>query len=454
MNEEQLRYLLQLINSGQGINSGYQPPSILDVPTGSAQLAPGTGPGGRGILQSDVNQAIQTQPNVDVPPDIPAVSSSDTNQRFTNLMQLYTGDPSGLLASNEPAGQVSGDPYNLPPANPGSTPTTAPDLAPGLGGPGSYPSDVTLPPGSGISIPSGDPLTFEDLLNLNTATGPGGTANYPTDPPVDASGNYLPNYTTVAGTPPDVPLVPPPGLTGGDPITPGVVAGTVLDPNDQANMVNHEQFPGGNLLTDAAGNLVDTAGNIIQAAGSFFKNAAGQIVNATGNIIQGVENFFTNNPAGYQPPPGTTLGETGPLNEGVRGSVPGETLPSGLFEGLGSPLQPVGGVNIPNMGGYRVSEIDRYTTPEALDELRRWMEGHYTTPTAFGQTAAQAPNPFSNNPFVGAPPSFQQLSQNEAYWGNIFRDRGYVLPPAAKGTPNPNGPNQTVARGTPPHASV
>ena len=436
MTQEQLSYLMRLIDSGQGFNSGYQPPSILDVPTGSAQLAPGTGPGGQGIRQSDVNQAIQTQPNVDVPPDIPAVSSPDMNQRFTDLMQLYTGDPSGFMASNNPAGQVPDDPYLPPAATIGSTPTTAPDLPPGLGGPGSYPADVTLPPGSGISIPSGDPLTFDDLTNLGPATGPGGTGNYPTSPDLTDPNRWEPTNQQVID--PQTGLPPPPATAVTDP--------SIIDPNDPNNNLtrggvsmplyptSQDVFPPAQPrgLLDQLGQPTDWP-----ATGQFFRDAAGHIVDAAGNIVkdvgqflnttgQHISNFFTNNPIGYQPPPGTALGETGPLNEAVTGSIPGENLPAGLFQGLGNPITPPGsGAGVAH-SDYP-SSIGGADSWQLLMNMLREGEGFTGTPS-MGSSANTSPT-FDQAIHSNVPWSAGTWTPaSAAYWNNVFSKRGYIFP--------------------------
>jgi hypothetical protein len=48
------------------------------------------------------------------------------------------------------------------------------------------------------------------------------------------------------------------------------------------------------------------------------------------------------------------MGPTGPLNEGIEASLGQSSsagLPQGLYQGLGNPVQPVGGINIGNLGG-------------------------------------------------------------------------------------------------------
>lgn len=301
--------------------SGY--PSIFDVPTSTAQLAPG-GPGGQGIRQSDVNQAIQTQPNVDVPPDIPAVAPPD---QFQNLLQSYLNDPSGFLASNEPAGQVvspGGQQFPPPSQNWPYTYNVGDPISP-------VPSQVT--PGGGVSDTGGvypvPPGTFDPQLTLDQSL----TAPITGDPTGDTSapaavqtpqGFTQDEWNAVMGIPMPTadlfaPSTEPPWAAGtttpaeggtppflgpeGQPMVDpqgNPVAGLNLSPNDLAANFNFNGQPaiyppqGGNFITDAAGNLVDAAGNIMHAAGSFFTDAAGNTIDAAGNIIQAAGNAVGN----------------------------------------------------------------------------------------------------------------------------------------------------------------
>ena len=172
MTQEQLNYIMQLMASGQQPGgSQYQPPSIWDVPTGTAEMAPG-GPGGQGIRQSDVNQAIQ--PNMDLPPDIPAVAAPNVNQQFSDLLQQYLNDPSRFLASNEPAGQVGSPGNQYQPPVPSATPASTPNM-PYTWNPGDPLSGPAPTPISDVSgRTTWDPLTFADLTNLNLSLDPEG----------------------------------------------------------------------------------------------------------------------------------------------------------------------------------------------------------------------------------------------------------------------------------------
>jgi hypothetical protein len=102
-------------------------------------------------------------------------------------------------------------------------------------------------------------------------------------------------------------------------------------------------------------------------------------------------------------------------------------------------------------GGGGPVQAGTYTSPAAMAELRRWMQGRYTPPGAL-----KYPSPI----LVGAAsrirgfgpvfmPSAQQQQALAQQWGNVFRDRGYVLPPTTGGRGGPVPP-RPGGRGTPP----
>lgn len=79
----------------------------------------------------------------------------------TSSSQTSQGQPGHEAPGPTVPPDYSGGAVDLPPVNPSSTPSTAPDLPPGLGGPGSYPSSSPFPtPPTYYNVPPNETSNF------------------------------------------------------------------------------------------------------------------------------------------------------------------------------------------------------------------------------------------------------------------------------------------------------
>jgi hypothetical protein len=352
--------------------------------------------------------------------------------------------------------------------------------------PQDYPADfgnIAPPVDTGVSAGIAQ-TPYEYQLPDNPFAGPSGlTGPLTPEEQMMAQSRYEANFgqqpgqdiPTAPGVEPDVlPAMPETGgmITTGQPgmldAEGNVIPGTALTPADEARLAN-QQVPvpppsGWNQPTNYA-NIPKMLGNL----GRFF----GGIPAALANLIRqpGYSSPAYLRSIGYQPGQGTgSLWPGGPGRFGdvvTAGDVSGGGQSPGDFQSV------VGGPNVIPMtggvggaggsfftrsghgsaggGGGGPVQAGTYTSPAAMAELRRWMQGRYTPPGAL-----KYPSPILVSAASGIRgfgpvfmPSAQQQQALAQQWGNVFRSRGYVLPPGAGGRGGPVPP-RPGGRGTPP----
>ena len=253
----------------------------------------------------------------------------------------------------------------------------------------------------------------------------------------------------------------------------GFVPGTQLSEADAAKRYNTQAFndprygvsdifhPGQamvKVLSDGTRIMVDAAGKAINAVGQGAQDLWSNILNDPRNTDPaylasiGYEEMGPEG-SGFMMPFGVAGPSMGSTDVGTYGAInAGSYFHGGASAGAQHGATSVAGATAG--GGGPPVQLSRYTTPGAYNDLRRWMGGRYTTPQSYGATQALAPNPFSSGPASIETP-YQTLLSNQQYWGDQFKQRGYILPPtpASPGPQFPGGGRQTLSRGTPPHAS-
>ena len=253
----------------------------------------------------------------------------------------------------------------------------------------------------------------------------------------------------------------------------GFVPGTQLSEADAAKRYNTQAFndprygvsdifhPGQamvKVLSDGTRIMVDAAGKAINAVGQGAQDLWSNILNDPRNTDPaylasiGYEEMGPEG-SGFMMPFGVAGPSMGSTDVGTYGAInAGSYFHGGASAGAQHGATSVAGATAG--GGGPPVQLSRYTTPGAYNDLRRWMGGRYTTPQSYSATQALAPNPFSSGPASIETP-YQTLLSNQQYWGDQFKQRGYILPPtpASPGPQFPGGGRQTLSRGTPPHAS-
>lgn len=258
---------------------------------------------------------------------------------------------------------------DIPPADTGEPPTTAPWANPAAGGPGSYPAPSPTPTPTAAQTP-GTPQQWGPGTNFvpmpaaypagtpdPNATPPGGTPA-PTPPP------YVYNDPYGTGTPGNVPLnpnqdyggIPAPGSA--DPTGGGIPApGTA-------------EIPGGGPTPGPLNDQMPLPTN--QPQGGPFN------VNALGNFFRSLGAMFPGDMGGF----GQPMGYFG---------VPGQN-PQGMF-GVGGPTMQAGGgsyfggsgsLDIPG-GGF----FNNQSSPSSIEGLGGKLAWHMAQPMFGGRTLAQ-----------------------------------------------------------------
>jgi hypothetical protein len=195
------------------------------------------------------------------------------SQAYLKYLEEQFGGEQAVSASGAGAGV---EPPDIPPANTGSTPSTAPDLNPGRGGPGSYPeTPPQWPPGGAIN-PGPNPTPPPNPFTPPPPPGGGSTdlpgPNEPLLPPPPGGGTVNVGDTenvTGGGNPPGAPratpappiprgaydLVPPPFNWGGWGEPMGYFNPGTYHPPGTGGIVNANMPAGGGYFGGHAGPL-------------------------------------------------------------------------------------------------------------------------------------------------------------------------------------------------------
>ena len=349
------------------------PPTLYDgVPSPDIQAIPNMGSYGQEPFLPYPNYQSPNFQEMALPtPDIPTPgpTESTTAPDVSGLT-----DVSGVTDTTPYAGMVNQIPDVPGPAVPvdfsltGTSPYAQDQYPFGFGAP-----PGVAPPAGGV-----DQASFDQWFEQQAATTDTGGGTSPQDPSLEGV-NPQGDLARILSPGQMTPLYP----TQQD-VFQGPTPQTFLDRLRQPT--NYQAV--GNFFRDAAGNIVDATGRIVSSAGNLLHN----IGDTVGNFFSGL---------GYTPASvDYTTVNTSPLAEGVQASIPGESIPRGLYYGLGSPLNPPGSsVGPGNLGGGGPVQAQYFTrgkVPWGYWEDPRIAAMERTTSSSGGGTSpAEAQRIFS-----------------------------------------------------------
>jgi hypothetical protein len=398
-------------------------------------------------------------------PDVP--QQYPTPSEFQGDTPLYGSNPSGYepmpfdmfsdIYGGGGGGNITADQLgNVPSDLPGNV--SADQLAnpPGVSGGGDFQWPFYVD-----QFPTPGGITYDDTGNAPTSGGGVSPSAY-SDPNAYApTANMIPG-AGMPNAPGFVNAYPSGGMLDS---SGNVIPGTDLSAGDQANIYNMERFPQGvshgvgNVVKDAAGNIIDATGKILVQAADLVGKLPGQVADLMGRISDNI----MNNPGyssqdylrsiGYQPGQGTgslwpggsvgyrndtpearsdminNLGFAGPMEGSNTGGVGGQggsffggTLaPHALSTaiGFGGNLGGGGPVNAAALGG------GRGLPPIALQELMRLYKGLYTTRDQWASRISKYPAPALTRAAMSIPGATQvgynQFHQGQVGLHNLFQ---------------------------------